>query len=290
MTREQILKLRKDFDHYVDAFAVAGDGIHPLLQLKAKHSRRVADEARMLSADLGWSASERNVAEALGLLHDIGRFSQFLKYHTFADSASVDHGEYGWTVTGRTAWLSGLTIKEREAILNGIRYHNRRAIPEEISPQSLPFLRLIRDADKLDIFRVVLEAVERDGFRDLLQMLPGVVLDRSVSPQVIKEIEDHRRCSLSNVRSLGDFLLMQLSWVYNLNYIPTFWRVSDRDIILRIMRHFEGVSRIQKLEAKARQFVAERLSVGLSRRKQYLAKQVKTRRWYSDHKREISAN
>ena len=128
MTRQQLFKLRKDFERYVDSFAVAGDGIHPLLQLKAEHSRRVADEARMLSADLGWSASERNVAEALGLLHDIGRFSQFLEYRTFSDSASVDHGEYGWTMTGRTAWLSGLPIKERESILNGIRYHNWRAV------------------------------------------------------------------------------------------------------------------------------------------------------------------
>ena len=65
------------------------------------------------------------------------------------------------------------------------------------------------NADKLDVFRVVLDAVNRDGFRDLPDMLPHITLERTCSPEIIEDVRNHRCCSLSDLRSLGDFLLLQ---------------------------------------------------------------------------------
>jgi len=260
VTGEDLSILKRKFDGYLAACASADGGHHPLLELKVGHSTRVAEEARTLSCDLGWPVSEQNIAEALGLVHDIGRFSQFLEYGTFSDEASVDHGERGWAVATRTRLLLNIPAVEGEWILDGIRYHNRRAIPEGISCGSLPFLRLVRDADKLDIFRVVLDAVGRDGFRDLPRMLPGVVLGRSVSSGIIDEVESCGNCSLGSVRSVGDFLLMQLSWISNLHYAATVQRIFDREIISRIMRHVDDTPRIRSLRETICRDAAERLN------------------------------
>jgi len=233
--------------------------LHPMLQLKVDHSTRVAAEARALSSELGWPASKRNAAETLGLVHDIGRFSQFADYGTFSDAASVDHGERGWTVIQQTGWFRRFPVLERAAILDGVRYHNRRVIPEGLSAMSFRFVRLIRDADKLDIFRVVLDALDRDGFRELPEMFPNITLDRSPSPAILDEVFRERNGALQNVKSLGDFLVMQLSWMYDLNYGPTFRRVQNRDILPRLLSQLTASSAVRALGEQARQFVSDRL-------------------------------
>ena len=124
MTAAALHSIREAFDRYVSGFRGANHALHPLLHLKLEHSTRVAAEMRMLSAELGWQDSNRNAAEALGLLHDIGRFSQFDEYNTFSDTASVDHGERGWNVIRQAEWLSQTPVTERHILLDGVRYHN----------------------------------------------------------------------------------------------------------------------------------------------------------------------
>lgn len=255
----QLSNIRTAFERYVHRFTGANAELHPFLQLKAAHSERVAAEARDISADLGWSVPEQQVAEAVGLLHDAGRFSQFSEFNTFSDRASVDHGERGAVVVEQAGWLAALPDDDRHVILDSIRYHNRLAIPGDIRDGSVAMLRLIRDADKLDIFRIVLDAVERDGFRDLLTMLPHVTLERVPSPQFIDHIVRRRGVSLSNVKTLADFLLMQASWVYDLNYAPTLQRFHDRGVLPRILKHVDGDVRIPSFGKDVSRFVLTRI-------------------------------
>ncbi|MDO9542694.1 MAG: HD domain-containing protein [Kiritimatiellia bacterium] len=255
MTKLELSDIRKQFVCYVNGFTDTGAEQHPLLQLKAKHCECVAAEAHGISSDLGWPVSGQNAAEALGFLHDVGRFSQFAEFGTFSDSASVDHGKRGWTAIRQAGWLSRLPSEERNAILDGVRCHNRQTIPGNLGHQSLAFVRLVRDADKLDIFRVVLDAVERDGFRDLPTMLPNVTLDRHSSPLFVDEIFRRKTASLKNVKSLADFLLMQVSWVYDLNYIPAFERLHDRGILSRILGQLDRDSRAHALVQEAHRIV-----------------------------------
>ena len=259
MTQSQLSNIRSQFERYVNPFAAAGGGLHPLLQLKLEHSERVATEARELSSDLGWTLSEQTLADAIGLLHDVGRFSQFAEYGTLSDGASVDHGERGAAVVEQAGWLAALPAEDREAILESVRYHNRLTIPTHIHDRSLALLRLVRDADKLDIFRVVLDAVERDGFRDLPAMLPHVTLDRHPSPAFVEHLSDRRYASLSNVNTLADFLLMQVSWAYDLNYLPTLKRFHDRRILLSILKHLDGDARIHALGREVHCYVLNRV-------------------------------
>jgi hypothetical protein len=170
----------------------------------------------------------------------------------------VDHGERGAAVVEQAGWLAALPDEDRDAILESVRYHNRLTIPTHIHDRSLAFLRLVRDADKLDIFRVVLDSVERDGFRDLPTMLPHVTLDRHPSPAFVEQLSGRRYASLSNVNTLADFLLMQVSWAYDLNYLPTLKRFHDRGILLRILKHLDGDVRVHALASEVHRYVLKR--------------------------------
>lgn len=259
MITEDLDRIRVWFDAYVRTFAGPGEALAPPMLLKAEHSERVAWDARDLARDLGWSRREVNLAEAAGLLHDIGRFSQFLEFGTFHDAVSIDHGLRGREVLDKSLITSSLVPSERDCLTDAVRYHNAKALPDHLDGNTLPLARLIRDADKLDVFRVVLESVERDGFKELPRMLPKVRLGGPLSPSVIDDVRTNRFCSIDNVESLGDFLLMQLAWVYDVNFEPTFRRILDRGIISRIARNLaEDQPAVMDIVEEAKLFVTKR--------------------------------
>jgi len=240
MKNETLSQIKEWFNAYVKTFASTQGDWHPSYQIKLEHSRRVALESRNLACDLEWASVEVNAAEAVGWLHDVGRFSQFQEFGTFFDAESVNHGERGWGVVRQSDVLSDLVRHEQACILDAIRYHNVKAIPDLLEGETLPWIKLIRDADKLDIFHTVYAALIRDGFQDLPRMLPQVSLNGPISPSVICELQAHRSCSIASVRSLGDFLLLQLSCVYDINYASTFRQIDQRRIVANIAGKLPG--------------------------------------------------
>jgi hypothetical protein len=260
MNNSQLRKTKEWFESYAGTFASGDGSFHPPLQLKVDHSQQVADNARQLAEDLGWNPAVANRAEALGWLHDIGRFSQFAEFGTFTDATSVNHGERGREVVRQSEMLSALKDGEQTALLDGIRYHNAKTEPDHLDEESLRFLKLIRDADKLDIFHIVLTSIQRDGFQELPGMLPQVVLNGPVNPKVIHEIQTRQTCSITLVRSLADFLLMQLSWVYDLNYSASFRQIIDRNIIETLEQKLPTDPQVQQIFQSIRSFARHNLS------------------------------
>lgn len=247
MNLAQLQKIKEWYARYVDQFTDPSGRLHPFLQLKKDHSQRVAENARQLAEMSAWKPESIHRAEALGWLHDIGRFLQFKTYKTFSDPLSVNHGEYGCNVVRDAKILLFLSDDEQHLLLDGIRYHNARTEPDYLNGESLRFLKLIRDADKLDIFHVVIESLKRDGFKDLPQMLPQIKLDGAVSPQIIDSILTHHSCSVTDVQSLTDYLLLQLSWIYDLNYPSTHRLVVQRDIINQLKIFLPKTTPIQEI-------------------------------------------
>lgn len=254
MNNSQLCGITDWFNGYVESFFAKDGTLSPLLKMKEEHSKRVADNARLLAGDLEWSPEEGNCAEALGWLHDVGRFSQFTEFGTFSDAASINHGVRGREVVQGNRVLCAIARGEQDAILDGIRYHNVKTVPDRLAEPSLRFIRLIRDADKLDIFRIVLESVELDGFQELPNMLPQINLKGAENPKLMVDIIAHRSCSIENVHSLADFLLMQLSWIYDLNYPATLRLILERNIIAKLECQLSDTRQIHKIVHEIRCF------------------------------------
>jgi hypothetical protein len=92
----------------------------------------------------------------------------------------------------------------------------------------------LRDADKLDIWRLVIDyyyAKEGEknhaisvGFKDS----PGV------SSEVSDDVCNRRIVHSKHLRNLNDFKLLQMGWVFDLNFVPTFQTVARRRYIDRL--------------------------------------------------------
>ncbi len=257
--KKKNLDLIADWFHgYVHTFAGRDGELHYVLGLKLEHSGQVAATAAALAREMRWSGPECVAAEAAGLLHDAGRFSQFAEFQTLSDAVSVNHGLRGWEVVSNAGILDAIEKRERNCILDSIRHHNARLVPDGLDAESLKFVRLIRDADKLDIFQVVQKALRNNGFRELEDMLPGFKLDGPVSRPLVDELKKNRSCAMTNVKSLADFMLMQLTWVHDINYPASYRQMAAKEIVPRIAEQLPADSAVAELVGIALRLVDER--------------------------------
>ncbi len=204
---------------YIDTFRDDSGRLHPLVEMKRTHSWRVLANAERIVGALGWDEELSDGALAASLLHDTGRFPQFATYGTYYDGSSVDHGRLGADVLAVSFPWRGGDAGLREAILGAVRLHNRRELPTEGDERTLRLARLVRDSDKMDVLNLVRRYAEEGRINDLL---PKITPDGGHSPELLREFSTDGRGSYRNVRTLQDFLLLQLSWVLDLNYGPSF--------------------------------------------------------------------
>jgi len=96
MNAQSILpRLKAWFEDYIRQFYSNDPIVQENMDLKAEHSRRVCEAIMDIGVSRDVSREDLCIAEASGLLHDIGRFEQYRRYRTFADYKSEDHAVLG---------------------------------------------------------------------------------------------------------------------------------------------------------------------------------------------------
>src|SRR6056297_2111967 len=155
-----IEQLRQRFFDYVDRFYVNNEADNQPIRLKRDHTRRVCRNARMLANKLKLSEKDTLLAEVMALFHDVGRFKQYRIYHTFKDVDSENHAALSVAEINANDFLAGLSKADRRIVLTAVEFHNALDIPDGLSERERFFLKLLRDADKLDIWKVFGEYYE----------------------------------------------------------------------------------------------------------------------------------
>ncbi len=229
-----------------------------MMDTKLSHSRRVASDASELAADIGCDPSGLLIARAAGLLHDVGRFEQFKRYNTYNDRDSINHGTFGLEILQQFDVLRGQKEQVREIISNVVSLHNRLEAPAGLDSDSLMYLRIVRDADKLDICDSLYQLWRRGEFTKNPALALYANLDGPVTEKAIEELAKGLVVSHEHIKSLNDFFLTQLSWMRDLNFAPTYRRVARRGLIRNIAKVLPEDARISKLVDDAERLVASR--------------------------------
>ncbi len=204
---------------YVDTYRDAAGNLPPMMDLKRVHTAKVVEAAREIAAGEGFDAHTALVCEAAALLHDTGRYEQLRRYNTFRDADSADHAVFSRDIVAEKGWLE--TWPEKDAILTAVLVHNRRDIPEEATRDPLTFTasKTVRDADKLDIFRVLEDQVASGGWRKDPVVFGKLQVEAPPSPEVVRCIREGRPVDYQAITCLSDFVLIQIGWmISDLNY------------------------------------------------------------------------
>lgn len=190
------IKAEQVFRSYTDNY----DSSDVKIKLKIDHTFRVAEIADRIAAGLG---ADRDFAWLSGLLHDIGRFEQVKRYGTFYDAVSIDHAELsadilfkdGLFAEFEKALFSDVSSDEnifknedkKKLLETVIRLHNKLAVPDGLDEETLLYTRILRDADKADIFRVLTEP-PYDGRNE------RIINDGEPADEKVMSLVMERRC------------------------------------------------------------------------------------------------
>ena len=209
------------FKNYVRAGRESDPVDQRNLDLKEEHTDRVGAAMARLTAALGLAANGRRLAAVTALFHDLGRFRQYRQYRTFRDADSDNHAKLSLWELNRHRLLHELDPGERQLIGRAIIFHNRLRLPDHLDPASLLYSRLIRDADKVDILRVMaahfrLPAGQRNPVVTL-----GLDADGGVRDEVYHRLLAGRIMSYTDLVSTNEFKVLLLGWVFDINFRPT---------------------------------------------------------------------
>ena len=227
MQIDQLSRLKAWFDTYTRSFLTGEAHKDSALVLKIEHTERVCNNICHLGRSLDLTDGHMRIAEAIGLFHDIGRFVQYRRYRTFNDRKSANHAALGVDVLNETSVLDSLFIDEKATIIEAVRFHNAPALPGNKPQESTVFMRLIRDADKLDIWKVF-----ADYYRSHQRPEPAIVQHLPDLPtweaDIVNALTEKRMAKFQDMKSLNDFKLLQLSWVFDLHFSETFIQAKKR--------------------------------------------------------------
>ncbi|MBU4203565.1 MAG: HD domain-containing protein [Acidobacteria bacterium] len=222
------------FSAYAEDFVSRNPASGDMMALKKDHTRRVSRTALDIGRRLKLDLRELNLVEVTALLHDIGRFEQYERFRTFSDKISVNHALLGVSICRKENILHDVDEETAELILRVISYHNRAAVPADETPSCVFYSRLLRDSDKLDIWDVVLRSYENpSGIKNasLIHDLPDRL---EISSVVIDSIRREAIVSTGDMRTLNDFKLFHMSWVFDINFRRTFEILRKRRYLERL--------------------------------------------------------
>ncbi|WP_406661098.1 HD domain-containing protein [Methanolobus sp. ZRKC3] len=235
MERSDLLFFRKWFRKYVSNFYSDDSFIMQNIRLKEDHSWRVCSNSIKISNSKGLSASDRYLAETIAIFHDIGRFEQFSRYGTFKDSESEDHAFLGVKILTSEDILSLMASDEQKVVYFAVENHNKFSISAINDERSVLHSKIIRDADKLDIFKVFIDEFQFRESNPNPALYMGFPDDPGYSGSIIEDIFNNTLSSIENVKNQNDLNLIRLTWLYDLNFTESFRLVEKRKYIERIM-------------------------------------------------------
>lgn len=205
------------------------------IDIKRKHSLRVMKNCEKLAIYLGLNNEEIELAKLIGLLHDIGRFEQINKYNTFLDRNSVNHAELGIQILFEDNKIRDFiqTNQYDNLIRTSILNHNYREISNDIRDDKiLLYCKIIRDADKIDIFPVVIN----DGIENAVIFDIDDISKENLTCEIMKDCLNHKSCRKEYMKTNIDCIVVWISYIYNLNFNYSLKIIKDNNYIDKMIK------------------------------------------------------
>jgi hypothetical protein len=262
MTGNDLKYLKNWFSNYTKLFYSTNEEDQKNIIVKIEHTNNVCKNIIEIAKGLALSDNQTRIAETVALFHDVGRFSQYTKYKTFRDALSKNHGLLGANVLTEENVFQNLPEDEQELIVQTVKFHNAFAIPGVFNERTVFFLKLIRDADKLDIYRVFIKYYESPDEDKASATAFGLQDTSEYSNEVLLCIKKKKVASYSNLRTENDFKLLKLSWVFALNFNVSLRLLKERGYIDKISQKLPQTDEVISAITELQEYISQRLQNG----------------------------
>lgn len=219
---------------YMKSFYSDDAEVQQGIDIKEKHTGYVTANCIELAHFLHFDEHDTDLAEIIGLFHDVGRFRQYSIYKTFNDAQSEDHADLGLTVIDELDFFNRLSTADNALIHFAIKNHNKMLIEPTDDQRKILFAKVIRDADKLDIYRVLEPFLAQEN----AHKMPKFIVGRErpdISPDFVENFVAGRQADYRQIRTNGDRKIVRLMWVYDVNFAWTMRKIVERGYIEKII-------------------------------------------------------
>ena len=200
------------FENYVSNYNLNDPNIY----LKYKHTGKVAENCERIAKSLNLSEQDIDLAWEIGMLHDIGRFEQLRRFDTFIDTESIDHAEFGGDLLFKEGLIQQFDDEKEnyELLEKAIRLHSLYRLPDDLSERELLFCQVIRDADKIDIYRANYET----GLHVIYHVTKEELLNSEITPEVYQVFCEERAIPRNIRKTIADNLVGHIALTFELVY------------------------------------------------------------------------
>lgn len=206
--------------------------------LKVVHTYHVVDNARTIAIKLNLSEEDVYLSELIALLHDIGRFEEIAFLKQF-DSVKFDHASYGVKMLFEDNLIRNFIEDNSydEIIKIAINNHSRLTIQDGLDEKTLLHSKIIRDADKLDNFRVKKE-------EKIEAIFPGKVKNKSdmedskLSYKVYNTVKEKKCVDIHDRVTFLDYWVCVLAFIFDLNFKESYEIVKNNNYINILIDRF----------------------------------------------------
>lgn len=211
--------LRRAFDAHARGFYGTDVSVDAQLDLKRRHTDNVVAAAREIARREAVFAdpTRHRALIAAALFHDVGRFQQLRDYKTYADALSCNHALLGAKILRREGFTRDEPPVIRRLVGIAVALHNRVTVPGGVMGDARIVLEGLRDADKLDILRVLAEHLGPGTEPD-----PVVVMhlktEGGVSPAIKEAFAARRAARYADMRTLNDFRMLVCTWLFEFHF------------------------------------------------------------------------
>ena len=253
-------KARIAFKEYLSNF---DNQDNPGFNLKVVHTYHVVDNAVMISKKQGLSEEDTNLAALIGILHDIGRFDELKNLKKF-DSVGNDHAMFASKILFEEGLITNFidTDKYNNIIKKAIENHNKKQIEDGLSDKELLHAKIIRDADKLDNYRVKQE--ER-----IENIFPGIVNNKEelenslISDNVYNSVMKEECVDIKDRKYPLDYWICVLAFTFDLNFKETLSIVKENnyiDILIDRFNYKNSKEKMNKIRNVLNDYIEKKLN------------------------------
>lgn len=229
----------QEFNKYVKNYNLKDKNIMG----KYHHSFRVMEFCKEIAISLKLNEKDIYIASLCGLLHDIARFSQWTKYQTYVDKKSFDHGDEGERILSETITNFTNDSEISSIVIDSTKYHNKISIPP-LDERRLLFIKIVRDADKLDIMTEQGNYI----FTDKIEL----------KKELLDSIYNKQICKNEYTTNEVDSILRMISWIFDLNYKYSYLYLVDKRIIEKKFNSLEIYGETKDI-TKLKKFIEENI-------------------------------
>lgn len=250
------------------------------IKLKIDHTYRVAGLCQRIAESLGLSEPDVDIAWLIGMLHDIGRFEQIRRFGTFNDVQSVDHAEFGADLLFKEGLIRKFAEgyyeecelaepenQEDEQIIKNnehhnkdtgllemaIRQHNKYRVKEDLTERQRMFCDILRDADKVDIFKV-----NEDIPMEIIYDVTTEELKNGIITKEVLESFYKKETVLKSVRrSAVDHIVGHISLLFELVYKESYRQAKEQGYVYKLLDFKSDVPEVNAEFDDMRKYVDE---------------------------------